>query len=53
MIGIAASRISDKYYKPCIILSVDKTEDGGMIAKGSCRSIKVLIFMMLYQNAVI
>lgn len=40
VIGIAASRISDKYYKPCIILSVDKTEDGGMIAKGSCRSIK-------------
>jgi single-stranded-DNA-specific exonuclease len=34
VIGIVASRISERYYKPCIILNV---EDG--IAKGSARSV--------------
>ena len=35
VIGIVASRISDRFYKPCIVLSVDENE-----AKGSCRSIE-------------
>ncbi len=35
VIGIVASRISNKFYKPCIVLSVDENE-----AKGSCRSIE-------------
>ena len=35
VIGIVASRIVDKYYRPTILLAVDD-----QIAKGSCRSIK-------------
>ncbi|MBB5335440.1 single-stranded-DNA-specific exonuclease RecJ [Pectinatus brassicae] len=35
IIGIVASRIVDKYYRPTIVLSIDSD-----IAKGSCRSIK-------------
>jgi len=40
VIGIAASRISDRYYKPCVIMSLDRDEEGTLLAKGSCRSIK-------------
>ncbi|MDD4188508.1 MAG: single-stranded-DNA-specific exonuclease RecJ [Eubacteriales bacterium] len=35
VIGIAASRLTEKYYKPCIVLS-----EVGSKAKGSCRSIR-------------
>lgn len=37
VIGIVASRLVEKYYKPTILLSID-----GDIAKGSCRSIERL-----------
>ena len=36
MVGIVASRITEKYYRPSIVLSID-VEKG--IAKGSARSI--------------
>ncbi|WP_303104460.1 single-stranded-DNA-specific exonuclease RecJ [uncultured Mitsuokella sp.] len=38
VIGIAASRLVDKYYKPAIVLTIQ--DDG--VCKGSCRSIKGL-----------
>ena len=37
VIGIVASRLVEKYYKPTILLSID-----GDVAKGSCRSIEHL-----------
>ena len=37
VIGIVASRLVEKYYKPAILLSID-----GEVAKGSCRSIEQL-----------
>ena len=36
VVGIVASRLTEKYYRPSIVLSID-TEKG--IAKGSARSI--------------
>ena len=38
VIGIVASRLVDRYYKPTIVLSI---QEGG-VCKGSCRSIKGL-----------
>ena len=41
IIGIVASRIAEKYGKPCILISFDHGEtEGGEIGKGSGRSIK-------------
>lgn len=40
VIGIVASRLVEKYYKPVIILSI--TEEHPELAKGSCRSIEGL-----------
>jgi single-stranded-DNA-specific exonuclease len=45
VIGIVASRLVEKFYRPTIMLT---TIDG--VAKGSARSI-ILIFMMLLKNA--
>lgn len=41
IIGIVASRIAEKYGKPCILISFDTGEEtGGDVGKGSGRSIK-------------
>lgn len=41
IIGIVASRIAEKYGKPCILISFDNGESGeGTIGKGSGRSVK-------------
>ncbi|MBQ4109888.1 MAG: single-stranded-DNA-specific exonuclease RecJ [Clostridia bacterium] len=46
VIGIVASRITEEFYRPCILISL---EDG--IGKGSCRSIKgVNIYELLTEN---
>lgn len=40
IVGIVASRVLDRYYKPCIILSIEEDENGHAMAKGSCRSVE-------------
>ena len=49
VVGIVASRLTEKYYRPSIVLSID-TETG--IAKGSARSIDGFdMFAELSKNA--
>ncbi|HTL52687.1 MAG TPA: DHH family phosphoesterase, partial [Planctomycetota bacterium] len=39
VLGIAASRMSGRFYKPTLLLSIETTEDGKRVARGSGRSI--------------
>jgi len=40
VIGIVASRLTEKHKKPAFVLSLENNEDGKIIARGSARSVK-------------
>lgn len=40
VIGIVASRLTEKHKKPSFVLSVERNEDGKLVARGSARSVK-------------
>lgn len=42
VIGIVASRLTERFNLPAILISFDGAEDNGMIGKGSARSVKGL-----------